>query len=273
MTTFEIGTADAAVVETFVVPRYLSLFGEPAVESILPTERARVAHLGCRTGYPDALVARQLPDSEIVGVDASPSAIELARAKAHLIDAADVQYVVAGGFPSPLQAKTFSHVVSIHPLAPMMEDRQLLFAEASRLISPSGQLVLALPLRGSFQEMIDLLREYALKKDAGEVGRSAEAAALLRPNVEMMAEELETAGFEDIDIDVRRTSIEFQSGRDFFEDPVTRLLVLPDLRAHLGLSDLVAPFAYVREAIDRYWAEEKFDLSVAIGLVSARRYV
>jgi hypothetical protein len=66
--------------------------------------------------------------------------------------------------------------------------------------------------------------------------------------------------------------VEFQSGRDFFEDPIARLLVLPDLSAHLPGVDLAAPWRYVRDAIDRYWADDRFELSVTVGVASARRY-
>lgn len=273
MSTLEIGTADAAVLETFVVPRYLSLFGEPLVDAILPADAAKIVHLGCRTGYPDAALARRMPLSTLTGVDASPSAIDLARAKAHLVSEATVEYAVSNGLPTPFPARSFSHALAIHPAAPVPEDRGLLFAEMTRLVAPSGQVLVAMPLRGSFQELIDLLREHALKHDAADVGRAAEAAAAMRPNVEVLGEELEAAGLEDIEVSLHRASVEFQSGRDFFEDPVARLLVLPDLSSHMPAIDLAAAFRYVRDAIDRYWAEDKFELSVTVGIATARRYL
>ena len=68
--------ADAAVLETFVVPRYLSLYGELMLEMLLVADQARIAHLGCRTGYPDrqmhelgdgaSIVGIQRPDASIV---------------------------------------------------------------------------------------------------------------------------------------------------------------------------------------------------------------
>jgi SAM-dependent methyltransferase len=211
-----------------------------------------------------------MPMSNVVGADPSSSAIELARAKAQLVQEATVEYAVSFGFPTPLPEGAFSHVFSLHPSVPSPEDRVALFKEIRRLLEPGGQLVMALPLRGSFQEVLDLVREYALKNDAGEIGKAAEAAGLLRPTMESLTEELETAGFDDVDIVRQRASLEFQSGRDFFEDPVARLLVLPDVRGHLPGLDLAAAFTYVREAIDRYWSETRFDLSVHVGCVSAR---
>jgi hypothetical protein len=131
--------------------------------------------------------------------------------------------------------------------------------------------VLALPLRGSFKEIIDLLREYSLKYDVSEMVKATEAAAVVRPTVEGLTEELQAAGFDEVDVDLRPMSLEFQSGRDLMEDPIMRLLVLPEIWATLGVTDLGPPMRYVEEAINRYWSEEAFELTVNVGCASGRR--
>jgi len=74
-----LGPSDAAVLETFVVPRYLTLFGEAALEMFLSSGTAAIVHLGCRTGYPDELLADRLTGGSIMGLDPSPPAIDLDR--------------------------------------------------------------------------------------------------------------------------------------------------------------------------------------------------
>jgi SAM-dependent methyltransferase len=265
-----LSAADAAVLETFVVPRYLSLFGELLLEMLLVGEGARVAHLGCRTGYPDNLVYERVPDVAIVGVDASHAALVLARNKASAFGEAAIEYHEVDMFPSSLDDESFSHAISLHPIG-SHEDRRDLFAEASRILYEGGQALFALPLRGSFQELGDLLREFALKHDRGEFGNLVENAMAGRPTIETLSEELEDVGLSDVDVEVRATTLAFDSGRSFFEDPMTRLLVLPELRSSLGHADLDESLAYVREAIDKYWSEGKFELSVNVGCASARR--
>ena len=71
---------------------------------------------------------------------------------------------------------------------------------------------IALPLRGSFQELGDLFREYALKNDDGEFGRIVEEAMANRPTLEMLSEELEVFGLEDVDVEVRQSSLWFDNG-------------------------------------------------------------
>src|SRR5262249_43761487 len=77
-----LGPADAAIFETFVVPRYLSLFGGLLLEMLAESSDAQVVHLYCRTGYPDRGIALKLSGAHILGLDDSSAPIELARAKA-----------------------------------------------------------------------------------------------------------------------------------------------------------------------------------------------
>ena len=83
--TDKLSPADAAILETFVVPRYLSLFGELAQQMLLVGESARIIHLGCRTGYPDLKIYEHSDGADIVGIDSSLPALELARNKAQVM--------------------------------------------------------------------------------------------------------------------------------------------------------------------------------------------
>lgn len=261
---------DVAVFETFAVPRYLSTFGMLAVEMLIPSEGALIANLGCRTGFPDQILGKYVPGANVIGFDPSEPALELARTKAALIRDASFEYRAAD-IPLPVEDSSFSHVVSIHPRTDA-SGREVLLREMHRLLLPGGQAVFAIPLRGSFQEIADLMREYALKVDAPFVTKALETTALARPTLETLSEELEAAGFDDVDVEVRSTTLAFRSGRDFFEDPVSRLIVVPDLELLLGIGDLSTPMSYVREAIDRYWSETDFELTVNVGCASARRF-
>jgi SAM-dependent methyltransferase len=265
-----LGPAEAAIFETFVVPRYLSLFGELALEMMAESDEAQVVHVHCRTGYPDRGIVLKLPGAHVVGTDASASALELARAKAATMPEMVSDYRLVEGLPTPLPASAFSHALTLHPLA-SIEERARVLAEFSRLLAPHGQALIAMPLRGSFQELADLLREYALKYDANDVAAAVERAALVRPTVELFGAELEDAGFDFVDVSLRPMTLRFRGGRDFFEDPIARLLILPEVRFSLGLDDMEGAFAYVREAIDKYWSEGSFEITINVGCATGRR--
>ncbi len=260
--------AEAAIFETFVVPVYLKEFAEAALGVMLVGAEARIAHVGCRTGYPDRELLALGEACSVVGVDPSDSAISLARNKAATLRRARLQYHVAPTSATELPSDAFSHAIALHPSA---STRDGLFREMHRLLYAEGQALVSLPLRGSFQELSDLFREYALKTDQGELGRAVEMAAVNRPTIESLAEELEGYGFEDVDVDVRQVTLSFPGGRAFTEDPATRLMVLPEQEAYMGPTDFTEPLAYVNDAIGKYWSGRDFELSVVIGTATARK--
>lgn len=278
--------ADAAIWETFVVPRYLSLFGELALEAIIEIDQAQLVHIGCRTGYPDRGLAMKLSNATIVGTDTSPHALALARAKAATMKGMLADYREVQGLPLPLPEAAFSHALALHPFIGRVSAappdsrtgegreenaRTALFTEMKRLLAPSGQLLVAVPLRGSFIEIADLLREFALKFEDSALSLAIDRAMLLRPTVEMLSAELEEMGFSYVEVSLRPATLAFHSGRDLLEDPVTRLALIPEFRSNLGIEELDRPMSYVREAIDKYWSDGTFELSINVGCVSARR--
>jgi SAM-dependent methyltransferase len=266
-----LGPAEAAIFETFVVPRYLSLFGDLALEMLADSDDAQLVHMHCRTGYPDRGMAARLPGAYIIGVDGSAAALELARAKAATMPEMVCEYRLVEELPIPLPEAAFSHAITLHPPA-SAEDRGPLLAESARLLAPHGQVLLAMPMRGSFQEIFDLLREYALKHDDASVAVSVEQAVVVWPTVETLSAELEAAGFDFVDVSLRPTVLPFQSGRDFFEDPIARLAILPEVRSTLNLGPAAErSLAYVREAIDKYWSDRPFELTVNVGCAAGRR--
>jgi ubiquinone/menaquinone biosynthesis C-methylase UbiE len=262
---------EAAVFETFVVPNYLHRFGDLLLEMFLPTEGARVAHLGCRTGYLDREICQNVSKATVYGVESSVFALELAKNKV-ATSHVQAQYISGDMLPTQLPSEAFSHVITLHPIVDA-EERGALFAEMSRLLYAGGQALIALPLRGSFQELGDLFREYALKNDDGEFGRIVEEAMANRPTVEMLSEELEAYGLEDIDVEVRQSTLWFDNGRAVLEDPITRLLIFPEFKHSLKIRELSVALSYVRDAVDRYWSETRFELTVNVGCASARRAV
>ena len=263
---------EAAIFETLVVPRYMQAFATPAVPMLIPSSGAVVAHLGCRTGYPDALIGTHMPGCTISGADSSHPALELARTKAAYMTGVTAEYVHAESFPTPLPGGAYSHSFSLHPMG-IRGDYLAVFAEHFRLLTTGGQMVVAMPLRGSFPELYDMLREYALRHDQPHFGEAVDAAAGLRPNPETLVEQIARAGFEDVDVGVELVTIPFDNGRDFLEDPIARLVVGPDIRSSIPVSDgNVEPgMEYAADAVSKYWSEITFELTVNIGSVSARR--
>lgn len=264
--------SDAAVFETSVVPRYLSLFADPAIAKIVAGRDARVCHLDCRTGSFDDRLFAKLPNAHVFGCDASEPAIALARAKATAAGLRTADYRVVDGVPLPFPPRVFSHALVTNPRLPPPVFPPL-FDELARLLAPRGQAVVAVALRDSFVELADLFRESALRSEAPELLDGIDAGALARPNEELVARLLEAAGFEHVEVDVLTRSLSFASGRDWLDDPATRLAILPDLAAMelAAVPDVADRLSYVRDAIDTYWSDGSFELTLRIGVASGRR--
>ena len=144
-------------------------------------------------------------------------------------------------------------------------------AEFARLLAPHGQALVAMPLRGSFGSSATCCASTRSSSTTTNVARRRRARdRTSRPTVEMLGAELEEAGFDYVDVSLRPTTFAFSSGRDFFEDPVARLLVLPEVRLNLGLDDPDKALAYVRDAIDKYWSDGAFELTVNVGCATGR---
>jgi SAM-dependent methyltransferase len=265
-----LGPSEAAVYETFVVPRYMALFGELGLDMLVESDDAQVVHLHCRTGYPDRGVAMKLQGAHVVGVDGSVAALELARAKAATMPDMVSQYWVVQELPTSLPSSAFTHALVMHALG-LLQDRASVLEESARLLAAHGQVIVTMPVRGSFQEIVDLLREYALKHDDSTVEQAVEQAELERPTLEELGAELQATGFDFVELAQRSTTVRFRSGRDFFEDPIARLVILPELRLELGLEGRTEPLSYVREAIDTYWSDGDFELTVNVGCATGRR--
>lgn len=258
---------EAAVVDTFVVPSYLRMFWEAAEPLLLVGEAARVVYLGSLTGYPVAELLQRLPNTTGVGVDQSESCVELARTKQ-----APERFRFFAGDPaeSGLEQYTFSHALLLHP-GGGADERMRLFEEAARLLYADGQLLVSLPLSCSFPEIVDLIEEFSLKYDDAQIARALEHAAADRVSIEKLTDELEAAGFRDIDFGVVHETLVYDSGRAFLEDPAVRYFVAPQLESWLEQVDLGVALEYVARAIDKYWSDSRMDLGVSIAALSARR--
>ena len=260
------GASAAALMETFVVPRYLAPAGELLLELLAVGESAQIVHVDCSTGFPDATLLERLPGAELYGCDPSASAIQLAQSKAAAASLS-AEYLVSSATSTPFPSGAFTHALTLD-LAP--EARAGVFSELQRLLAPGGQLLVTLLLRGSAQELTCLIREYAVASDRAELSRSLDLLSAARPTPEMVVGELEAMGFQYVEVEHRRISLSFRSGRDFLEDPVCRMLLFPETERLLRHS-LSPALDHVRTAIDRYWSTEPFELVLSLGCVSARR--
>ena len=256
--------AEAELLRSEVFPSYLSGFGWMAVDRLDATEQAsRVLAAGpLVTLLLDRLFER-MPNASISVFE--PSA-ETARLRA---TDARVKSSELSALPLPERDESFTHTLLCHPLSGARE-RLLLMAEAQRVLQRGGQLVFASPLRGSFPEIADMLRECALKHDRPKLNEDVELSGQGRPTPETLVQELERLGFVEVEVDVQLLSVPFSDGRRFAESTLFQAFVARQFSI-LSESDATESLEYVRGAVSKYWSDGQFDLTVNLGCATARK--
>jgi SAM-dependent methyltransferase len=243
--------ADVEALWTEVLPKYLSFFNALAIDRLVMAPKAAVLACGPMASSMVEAVADRLPGAIIRGLEPSRAAID-----------------------ATLERSTaFTHAVVVHPLSGAAS-RLMLLKEAFRVLVPAGQLLFTLPLRGSCPEIADMLREFSLKHDKPKFAEAIEIASQSRPTPETLTDDLERLGFTDVGVDVELLSVAFETGKDFANHPLFRLIIAPEMAALIGdpAEGIVnAAIEYAKTSIAKYWSEGQFDLTVNLGCAIARK--
>ena len=129
----------AAVVQRRVCDRLLEELGVQHPPS-------RILDAGCGTGYGARLLRTRWPTLHITGVDFAPAMLDLAQCDADACFAADIEKL-------PFNTANFDLWWS--SLAIQWCDTDRVFAEAHRVLTPSGQLAVSTLGPGTFDELRD----------------------------------------------------------------------------------------------------------------------
>ncbi|MES1205347.1 MAG: class I SAM-dependent methyltransferase [Pseudomonadota bacterium] len=259
----------AAVYDTDIWP----LVPARAADSILralPRRPATIAfEAGCGTGRLAFAVAERLDDSSrILALDASPAFIERAEA------------AKAG---QPASEKVSFHNVDLVPPLPIDDaayhlalsnlslgdapDPQAAVADLARCLKPGGQLLATVPLRGCWDEFLDLYGDVLTEQGKVDVLRGLAAHRQALPDAESAAGWLEAAGLVDVTVEVTRWELLFKSAREFFFAPIVEMGPLPTWKQIAGGhgDEMQDVFFFVKEAIEAYYSGTVFAVSMVIG--------
>ena len=92
------------------------------------------------------------------------------------------------------------------------------------------------------------------------------------PDVATVEDWLASAGVDDARVDVEEFSLLFKSAREFFFAPVVEYGPLPDWKAIAGTGqELQDVFWYIKEAIDAYFGDRAFEVTIRAGCLSGKK--
>lgn len=237
--------------------------------------KMQVLEIGCSSGSLTVELARRLdPDSRLCAMDASALMLELGRAKImQQVSAARRVFFkplpVGAKLPSgdETSAATLSHVRlgDVPDLAGFV-------AELVRVTRPGGQVVVATTLRGTWGEFIDIFREVLKKGDRASTLAALQRHVDLTPDVQTVSRALQAAGLEGIEQELARWELLFRSAREFFYAPVVEFGPLPRWKEIAGRGEVMQQiFADAKAAMDTYFCDRAFSVTVFAGCFSARK--
>jgi ubiquinone/menaquinone biosynthesis C-methylase UbiE len=253
------------------VPRFAQRFGERLLLALDLPPKANVLDLVCRTGYPAVQVLDRVRDGRVIALDQDGRFLELARARAGTDLGRRIFFKQGSPTSLGFSDEIFTNVIG-NLIDRVTADRAAVLAESARVLRPGGQLALTLPLRGSFLEVIDLLREVALRHDLGRLSERVDQYANAMPTVESLGAELEARGFERVSVDAWEFSLEYASSGDLLGDPLVQAAALSEWRACAEATDQPDEvMTELRRCIDTYFQGRRFMLSVVGGCATGHR--
>jgi SAM-dependent methyltransferase len=257
----------ARLYDSEIVPAYAGRFAALLGGLVTAWPAARVVEVGCATGGLTRELARRFDGhSQVTALDASPAFVAEARAKIETLRGSHARVALAAQaeipMVLPLGDGTADRVISNLTIGDAPDPRAAV-REAVRVLAPGGELALSVPLRGSWQEFLDLFRDVLR-----ETGKPANLTAVDRyvaalPTGEHVIGWLEAAGLTGVELTVERWEILFKTAREFFFAPLVELGPLAGWKRLAGRGDEMQDvFFFTKEAIDTYFERSAFAVTI-----------
>ena len=249
------------------------LFGRRFLQLLLRELDLRPAaatlEIGCATGELTLELARRLDEaSQITALELSAPLAARAQAKIAATPrtrrrVSIVQTATPLHPTLVLPDSTYDICVSNLGLAEAPEPERTV-AELANMLKPGCELVLTLPLRGTWGELLDIYRDVLRDDRRTEALAALDAYVAGFPDGDTCARWLEQAGFANVEIAVDRWEILFQSAREFFFAPLINLGPLSRWKQIAGRGDEMQDiFFFVKQAIDTYFEGRAFSVTIA----------
>jgi ubiquinone/menaquinone biosynthesis C-methylase UbiE len=262
----------AALYDREILPIWSERFGRMILRGLALPRRATVLDFACATGYPALEIAKRLDGGRVVCIDACAPLAELARQKAG--DLLQRQIFVRTEELSARLAfadRVFDVVVSNLGLWDV-PDPPAVLREMVRVTRPGGQVVVTLPLRGTFAEFFDIYHEVLARSERADALHRFDEHLTRLPEPEQAVGWMEGAGLRKVELEVDSFSLLFKSSREFLFAPVIEYGPLSAWKDIAGKGEeMQETFVQIREAIDAYFGGRPFELSVKAGCLRGTR--
>ena len=262
---------DAAVYDAHVVPRYSSLFGRMLLAQIPTRERVQVLDIGCGTGHPCLeMLAKIGEGSRVIAIDPDSALLDVARRRALDEAGRRIFFKAANAEKLDFGNEVFDVVTGNLAFGAWSQPERAL-SEIQRVLVDGGLLLLTHALAGTFEEVFDMFREIALRRDDKALSARVDRIAGRYPNPATLEAVIANAGFRDVRLQTEEFQLAFGSAREIVSDPALRFVAAPEWRWMAGSEDGdERTLDEVVETLDTYFGGGPLSIRVHAGLVIAR---
>jgi len=264
----------ARIYDDQIAPVWGSRFGKMLLRNLAVPERGQILDISCGTGYPLVeVLRRKSAGTRVIAIDASSAMLDIARRKV-----ADLGGSGKGVFfrtESPLPRLSFADDVYDLVLCNLglaeMPNIKVALHDFARVTKLGGEVRCTLPLAGTWQELHDIFREVLVKHDKHDALARLDAHLGSYPTVDECCALMHAAGLEPT-VEIEEFSLLFKSSREFFFAPVIEYGPLAAWKEIAGSGqELQDVFWYIKEAIDAYFGERAFQITVKAGCLIGRK--
>jgi ubiquinone/menaquinone biosynthesis C-methylase UbiE len=264
----------ARIYDDEILPVWSRRFGRMLLRDLDLGERRQILDVCCGTGYPAIEIVRRLTgNSRLIAIDASSAMLDVARKKVEEVGARGVFFRTESASPRLSFADDVYDLVVCNLGLTEMASPARALADFARVTKPGGQVRCTLPLEGTFQEFYDIYREVLTKHDRHEtLQRLNEHLGSAYPTPAQCEQWMQAAGLDDGKVEVERFTMLFRSSREFFFAPVIEYGPLARWKEIAGSGqEMQDVFWYIKEAIDAYFQDRAFAVSVVAGCLIGRK--
>lgn len=265
----------ARVYDDEILPIWSQRFGRMLLRGLEVPHKAMVLDVGCGTGYPCLEILKRMDDQgRIIAIDPIGPLLDVARKKAG--DRAGKRIFFRTEPPVAKLAfadEVYDLVVSNLGLL-LLDEPAKAIQEFARVTKPKGRVIVTLPLAGTYAEFFDIYREVLTKNDKDELLLRLEHLIAQIPDIDEVTGWFDRAGLAEVDVEVDQFSLLFKSSREFFFAPVIEFGPLSAWKEVAGKGEEMQEiFWHIKEAIDAYFGDRAFEITVKAGCIRAARPV
>ena len=265
----------ARIYDDEIAPVWGSRFGKMLLRNLAMPDKSQVLDVSCGTGYPALELLRKMGDgSRLIAIDPSSAMLDVARRKV-----ADLGPLGKKGvfFRTESAVPKLSFANDVYDLVmcnlglgdmPEMAGSLRDFARVAKL---GGEVRCSIPLAGTFAEFHDIFREVLIKHDKHDALDRLETYIGRYPSAEQCEDWMQEANLEG-EVVIDEFELLFKSSREFFFAPVIEFGPLTEWKMVAGEGqELQDVFWYIKEAIDAYFENRAFSVTVRAGCIIGKK--